>query len=55
MERGLSTRLELRSPDPSCCPYLAFAVVLAAGLDGIKRKIDPKDPIDLNIYELSKN
>ncbi len=52
--RGLSTRLELRSPDPSCCPYLAFAVVLAAGLDGIKRKIDPKDPIDLNIYELSK-
>jgi len=52
--RGLSTRLEFRSPDPSCSPYLAFAVVLAAGLDGVKRKVDPGDPIDLNIYELSE-
>jgi len=51
--RGLSTRLELRSPDPSCNPYLTFAVVLAAGLDGIKRGLDPGDPIDLNVYELS--
>jgi len=51
--RGLSTRLEFRSPDPSCSPYLGFAVVLAAGLDGVKRKIDPGDPVDLNIYDLS--
>ena len=51
--RGLSTRLEFRSPDPSCSPYLGFAAVLAAGLDGVKRKIDPGDPVDLNIYELS--
>jgi glutamine synthetase len=51
--RGLSTRLEFRSPDPSCSPYLGFAAILAAGLDGVKRKIDPGDPVDLNIYELS--
>jgi glutamine synthetase len=51
--RGLSTRLEFRSPDPSCSPYLGFAAVLAAGLDGVKRKIDPGDPVDLNIYDLS--
>jgi glutamine synthetase len=51
--RGLSTRLELRSPDPSCSPYLGFAAILAAGLDGVRRKIDPGDPVDLNIYELS--
>jgi glutamine synthetase len=52
--RGLSTRLEFRSPDPSCSPYLGFAAVLAAGLDGVKRKIDPGDPVDLNIYDLSE-
>ncbi len=51
--RGLSTRLEFRSPDPTCNPYLAFAVILAAGLDGIKRGIDPGDPVDLNVYHLS--
>ncbi len=51
--RGLSTRLEFRSPDPSCSPYLGFAAVLAAGLDGVKRKIDPGDPVDMNIYDLS--
>ncbi len=51
--RGLSTRLEFRSPDPSCNPYLTFAVILAAGLDGIRRGIDPGDPVDLNVYELS--
>jgi len=51
--RGLSTRLEFRSPDPSCSPYLGFAAILAAGLDGVKRKIDPGDPVDLNIYDLS--
>jgi len=51
--RGLSTRLEFRSPDPTCNPYLTFAVILAAGMDGIKRGIDPGDPVDLNVYHLS--
>ena len=46
-------RLEFRPPDPSCNPYLCFAAMLAAGLDGIKRKIDPGDPIDENIYLLT--
>jgi glutamine synthetase len=51
--RGLSTRLEFRSPDPACNPYLTFAAILAAGLDGIRRGIDPGDPVDLNVYELN--
>ena len=45
-------RLELRSPDPSCNPYLAFSAMLMAGLDGIQKQIDPGDPLDRNIYEL---
>jgi glutamine synthetase len=51
--RGLSTRIEFRSPDPTCNPYLTFAVILAAGLDGIKRGIDPGEQVDLNVYHLS--
>jgi glutamine synthetase len=51
--RGLSTRIEFRSPDPTCNPYLTFAVILAAGLDGIKRGIDPGEAIDLNVYHLT--
>ncbi|RQW79415.1 MAG: type I glutamate--ammonia ligase [Methanothrix sp.] len=51
--RGLSTRLEFRSPDPTCNPYLTFAVILAAGLDGIKRGIDPGEAVDLNVYHLT--
>ncbi|MFZ2471710.1 MAG: type I glutamate--ammonia ligase [Methanothrix sp.] len=51
--RGLSTRLEFRSPDPTCNPYLTFAVILAAGMDGVKRCIDPGEPVDLNVYHLS--
>jgi glutamine synthetase len=51
--RGLSTRLEFRSPDPSCNPYLTFAAILAAGLDGIRRGIDPGEPQDLNVYDLT--
>ena len=51
--RGKGTRLELRMPDPSANPYLALAVQLAAGLDGIKNKITPPDPVDRNIWELS--
>lgn len=53
--RGLSTRIEFRSPDPSCNPYLAFAAILAAGLDGIRRGIDPGEPIDKNVYDLSES
>ncbi|MHB8158046.1 MAG: type I glutamate--ammonia ligase [Desulfocucumaceae bacterium] len=52
-KRGLSTRVELRSPDPSCNPYLALAVCLKAGLDGINRKIAAPPPCDRNIYQMS--
>lgn len=45
-------RIEYRPPDPSCNPYLAFAAMLMAGIDGIKNKIDPGDPVDADIYEL---
>lgn len=51
--RGKSTRIELRNPDPSCNPYLALACMLAAGLDGIERKLEPPPPIDENVYEMS--
>jgi glutamine synthetase len=46
-------RLEFRPPDPSCNPYLCFAAILAAGLDGIKKKIDIGDPVDEDIYKLT--
>ena len=52
--RGEGARAELRSPDPSCNPYLAFAVMLKAGIDGIKNKIDPGEPVSQNIYTMSK-
>ena len=52
-KRGSSTRIELRSPDPSCNPYLAFAVMLKAGLDGIKNKMTPPPALECNAYELS--
>ncbi|MTI80300.1 MAG: type I glutamate--ammonia ligase [Firmicutes bacterium] len=52
-KRGMSTRVELRSPDPSCNPYLAFAVCLRAGLDGIKNKMTPPASCDRNIYEMT--
>ncbi len=51
--RGIGTRCELRMPDPSCNPYLAFSVMLAAGLDGIANKIDPPDPVEGNVYKMS--
>ncbi len=51
--RGLGTRVELRSPDPSCNPYLALAVMLKAGLDGIKRGLTPPAPEDRNIYAMT--
>jgi glutamine synthetase len=46
-----ATRVELRSPDPACNPYLAFSVMLAAGLEGMKNKYKLPDPIEENIYE----
>jgi len=46
-------RLEYRPPDPACNPYLAFAAMAAAGLDGIKHKLDPGNPVDTNIYHLT--
>ena len=52
--RGKSTRVELRSPDPSCNPYLAVAVCLAAGLDGIERSLTPPPSIIHNIYEMDE-
>src|SRR5580765_3019534 len=45
-------RVEFRPPDPSCNPYLAFAAMLMAGLDGIENKIDPGQPLDKDIYDL---
>jgi glutamine synthetase len=44
-------RAELRCPDPACNPYLAFAVMLNAGLDGIKKKIEPPDPVEEDVYD----
>ena len=52
--RGKATRIEYRAPDPACNPYLAFAVMLEAGIDGIQNKIDPGEPTEINIYELSE-
>ena len=46
-------RVEYRGVDPSCNPYLAFSCLLMAGLDGIKKKIDPGDPVDEDIYKLT--
>lgn len=51
--RGVGTRLELRSPDPSCNPYLAMAVMLKAGLDGIKKGSRPPEPVNRNIYKMT--
>ncbi|MCP4198550.1 MAG: glutamine synthetase [Proteobacteria bacterium] len=48
-----ATRMELRSPDPACNPYLAFAVMLGAGLKGIENKYALPDPIEEDIYEMS--
>jgi glutamine synthetase len=52
--RGQGTRCELRMPDPSANPYLALTVQLAAGLDGIERKLTPPDPVNKNIFAMSQ-
>ncbi|HJE15545.1 MAG TPA: type I glutamate--ammonia ligase [Lapidilactobacillus dextrinicus] len=51
--RGLSTRLELRSVDPSANPYLAIGSILAAGLDGLKNELEAPEPVDRNIYGMT--
>ena len=48
-----STRIEYRSPDPACNPYLTFSVMLAAGLAGMEEKIEPPDPVEANVYKMS--
>ncbi|GJM69295.1 hypothetical protein HMSSN036_15110 [Paenibacillus macerans] len=52
--RGLSTRVEVRNPDPAANPYLALAVMLKAGLDGIKKELPLVEPVDRNIYVMSE-
>ncbi|MBN1156866.1 type I glutamate--ammonia ligase [Candidatus Woesearchaeota archaeon] len=49
--KSQATRAELRCPDPSCNPYLAFAVMLKAGLDGIKRNLVPPEPVEEDVYD----
>ena len=51
-DKKTSARIELRNPDPSCNPYLAFAVMLRAGLDGIEKNLTPPEPVEENIYSL---
>jgi glutamine synthetase len=49
-----STRIEFRVPDPACNPYLAFSVMLAAGLEGIEREYELVDPVEENVFEMSR-
>ncbi|HKM58289.1 MAG TPA: type I glutamate--ammonia ligase [Chthoniobacterales bacterium] len=51
-ESPKAKRIEFRTPDPAATPYLAFAAMMLAGLDGIQNRIDPGDPLDKNLYEL---
>jgi glutamine synthetase len=51
-EAPKTKRIEFRSPDPTANPYLAFSALMLAGLDGIKRQLDPGEPLDTDIYEL---
>ncbi|GAA3730538.1 type I glutamate--ammonia ligase [Salinicoccus jeotgali] len=52
--RGLSTRAEIRSVDPAANPYLALAVILKAGLEGIKNEVELPEPVNVNLYEMSR-
>jgi len=49
-----ATRIEFRSPDPACNPYLAFSVMLAAGLEGIEKGLEPPPPVEENVFEMSE-
>jgi len=49
-----TTRIELRSPDPACNPYLAFSVMLAAGLEGVDKEYEVPDPVEENVYEMTE-
>jgi glutamine synthetase len=53
-QKGANTRIELRSPDPSCNPYLTLALCLAAGLDGIRNQIMPPEAVDQNIRNMTE-
>ncbi len=52
--RGLGTRVEIRCPDPTCNPYLAVAMMLNSGLDGIKNELPTCDPVDVDIFSMSQ-
>ena len=52
--RETATRVEYRSPDPACNPYLVFSVMLAAGLEGIEQELEPPEPVEENVYEFSE-
>jgi glutamine synthetase len=52
--REKATRIEYRSPDPACNPYLTFSVMLAAGLEGIEKGLQPPEPVEENVYEMSE-
>jgi glutamine synthetase len=51
--REKATRIEFRSPDPACNPYLTFSVMLAAGLEGIDKGLEPPPPVEENVYEMT--
>ena len=53
--RGERSRIELRSPDPAVNPYLAYALVLSAGMDGIRRQLPLPDPVDLNLFTADRS
>ncbi|MBM3156931.1 MAG: glutamine synthetase [Chloroflexi bacterium] len=53
--REKATRIEFRSPDPACNPYLAFSAMLAAGLEGIEKELEPPLPVEENVYEMSED
>lgn len=53
-KRGNATRVELRSPDPSCNPYLALAVILQSAIDGVKNRKEPVLPVEHNIYDMTE-
>jgi glutamine synthetase len=52
--REKATRIEFRSPDPACNPYLAFSVMLAAGLEGVEKDCEPPEPVEENVYEMTE-